>query len=562
MVFDMTMRKGSFSSIINRLFVVFLLFTFLVTTGSFVLRYRISVKLDRLSRQLNSFSSQSGISALLVDLDVAENSFQKASAGGSQADLTAYQRRLDTIFRGMSGIIDYYQKGGDTSLSESRQQLGKGLQQKLELSRQLFDLRKNFDSLLRVTTFESIHRGVNLKPTPPLALVHTDTLISTKKETSRNSLLRRLKEALHATQSVKVLTVRQKKYGAGTEVSQAGLKKLLAQVGAKYGRLAASGQALILSNLNLLTGLRQLIHQLQDIDHISYEQSREATLKAYASATHDLNTFTGVALAAVLVFIILLLVYVRRAGWAERRLLVENSRAIKLAGQKSEILAIMSHEIRNKLMAINGAVFTLKKTELSPKQEQKVSAINLASGLVLETVNNVLDASRLEQGYADTRRSEAFKPVEAIAEAVEAVRFMAENKGLTINLEQAGLVNATVIGDSFRLKQVLLNLLSNAIKYTQKGEVVVSATVVEKEGNGYRLDVKVNDSGTGIPKSLQSQLFTPYYQAAGDKPGTGLGLYLCRELIRKQGGEISLESDINKGTNIIFWIPYSGVVFE
>ncbi|WP_162996364.1 hypothetical protein [Mucilaginibacter celer] len=174
------------------------MFTFLVTTGSFVLRNAITHKLDKLGEQLKTPSYRQGITALLVDLDVAENNFQKAAADGSPADLAIYQRRLDTIFRGMNLIIDHYRQGGDSSLPESRRQLEQKLQQKLNLSRQLFGLRKNFDLLLRVTTFDRIHNRGDLQHTSSV-LVSADTIVTTKKETVKNSLLRRLKDAFHTT---------------------------------------------------------------------------------------------------------------------------------------------------------------------------------------------------------------------------------------------------------------------------------------------------------------------------------------------------------------------------
>lgn len=83
----------------------------------------------------------------------------------------------------------------------------------------------------------------------------------------------------------------------------------------------------------------------------------------------------------------------------------------------------------------------------------------------------------------------------------------------------------------------------------------MTAELVE-HGPGYQLNVTVSDTGSGIPANRQAQLFTPYYRAGGQKPGTGLGLYLCRELIQGQGGWISLESEMNQGTVISFWIPY------
>lgn len=543
--------QGNITGIINRLVFIFLLFSLIVTAGSFILRHTITVRLDKMGRQLQEPSAQSRISALLLDLDVAENSFQKASGNGNSADLADYRKKTDTIFKEISAIIDHYRTSADTTLPESRAQLAKVLQQKLDISKSLFNLHKSFDSLVHVTTIERLRNKPPAFNAGPKDEIKVDSVVSTRKEVSKNSLIRRLKDAFHATQSVKVVTLRQQKKIA-KNLSDRDARSLLAELGSQYGRLAQSGQALVLANLNLLTGLRQLIGQLEDIDRIADERSREATLKSYASATRDLNTFTGVALIAMLIFIVLLLLYVRRAGWAERRIRVESKRAIKLAGQKSEILAIMSHEIRNKLMAINGAVFTLKRTPVTAPQEQKLNTINLASGLILETVNNILDVSKLEQGYAESRQSGPFVPGEAISDAVDAMRFMAENKGLQLNLHQDVNLQTTVTGDSFRLKQVMLNLLSNAIKYTEAGVVSVNSSLSQD----LRLTVIVGDTGSGIAKNQQAKLFTPYYQAEGHKPGTGLGLYLCREIIRKQGGEIKLESEPGKGTTIIFSLPY------
>jgi signal transduction histidine kinase len=267
-----------------------------------------------------------------------------------------------------------------------------------------------------------------------------------------------------------------------------------------------------------------------------------------------------VASVLVLLFIILLIVYVRKASGAERRYQLENTRAVRLAGQKSEILAIMSHEIRNKLMAINGAVFMLKKTPLLPEQDKKISSINLASSLLLETVNNVLDVSTLEQRPTELKIKQ-FSPPDAISDSVEAMRFMAENKGIELNLKLTGMAGIMVTGDGFRLKQVLINLLSNAIKYTDNGGVDLTGDMQQTDG-ALHLNVQVKDTGSGIPKNRQAELFTPYYQAGGQKPGTGLGLYLCRQLIRLQGGDISLESDEGLGCTVRFSIPYKPVITE
>jgi signal transduction histidine kinase len=202
----------------------------------------------------------------------------------------------------------------------------------------------------------------------------------------------------------------------------------------------------------------------------------------------------------------------------------------------------------------------LKKTPLMPEQEKKISSINLASSLLLETVNNVLDVSKLEQRPAELTINQ-FSPPQAISDSVEAMRFMAENKGIELKLNLTGMAGTLVTGDGFRLKQVLINLLSNAIKYTDIGGVDLTGGMQEKDGTLY-LNVQVKDTGAGIPKNRQTELFTPYYQAGGQKPGTGLGLYLCRQLIQLQGGDISLESDEGQGCTVRFSIPYKPVIAE
>jgi signal transduction histidine kinase len=549
-------QPGGFTGIIRKLFVIFLLFTFAVTAGSFILRHTISTKLERLSSQLRQPSQQPEISRLLVDLNLTENSFQQASSNGRASDLDTYKEHLKSIFEQMTAISQHYQADSNSYLPKSKQQITLALQQKLAMSQQLFDLHKRFDSLLNITTPGSISAKLPVRQLPARGKLRTDTVVSTREEIAKNSLLKRLKDALNKKSAVKVLTIRQHNTGATGANARKNDSKLLKQLGKQYGRLSQSNQELILANLNLLTELRQVIQQLQDIEQLAFENSREQVLAQYQSTTRDLNTYTGVASALVLIFIILLFVYIRKASGAERRYKVENARAVRLAGQKSEILAIMSHEIRNKLMAINSAVFTLKKTALLPEQEKKVATINLSSSLLLETVNNVLDVSKLEQRPAELTINH-FSLSEAITDSVDAMRFMAENKGVELNIKTTGMTGGIqVTGDGFRLKQVLINLLSNAIKYTDKGHVDLTGDLTERDDKLW-LNVKVKDTGVGIAKNRQARLFTQYYQAGSQKSGTGLGLYLCRQLILLQGGEISLESEAGQGCTVCFSIPYN-----
>jgi len=322
--------------------------------------------------------------------------------------------------------------------------------------------------------------------------------------------------------------------------------------------LLLSNEQLITANLNLLAQLHQLLEQLKDVNQAAWERSRNDVLAQYQSTTSDMDHFIGVAITLILVFIIWLIYFIRKAGAAEQNYLMENERAVALAGQKSEILATMSHEIRNPLTAITGAIYMLNKTKLSPDQEQKVSAINLSSAMLMETVNNILDLSALEHHQRTALLQVTFKPYQVLREAVESMRFMAEKKGILLTAEFTGDESVTVMGDTFKLKQIMINLLSNAIKYTDEGSVTVSAMLNIHPEKNATMEVSISDTGIGIPKEQQTGLFTRYYQAGGSntKPGTGLGLYLCKQLVGLQGGTISVESETGKGCLIRFTIPY------
>jgi signal transduction histidine kinase len=525
-------------------------------------------KLDGLSRQLSESSPQSDVSNLLVDLNLAENEFQQASVTGNTAELDKYKQEMNGIFNKMALIIDHYHS--DNGLPTSRKQIAQALQQKLAVSQKLFDLKRGLDSLLKYTTSSTLSANPSVTQYQNVTIQYgrkpgkPDTVVSTKLERSKNGLLRRLKDALNNKNPVKVVTIHHRANAFKTihysrkivkpskPISPADLLKM---AGHQYALIAHSKQELILANLTLLTELRQVIQELQDIDHVAYEKSRDETLQQYQLATNDLNTYTSIASAAVVIFIILLIVYMRKATAAENMYRKENERAVQLAAQKTDILAIMSHEIRNKLMAINSAIFLLKKTPVLPEQEKKIASINLSSELILGAVNNVLDTDKLERRSVEINKKSAFSPLKAITESIDTLYFMAESKEIALNIRFGWQEDQFVLGDAFRLKQILINLLSNAIKYTDKGYVNVSSELTEKD-NQVWLNVEVKDSGQGIPKSQQAKLFTRYYQTDAQKHGSGLGLYLCRQLVELQGGNIKLESEEGQGCTICFSIPY------
>ncbi|MDR3695647.1 HAMP domain-containing sensor histidine kinase [Mucilaginibacter sp.] len=556
---EKSMRIGAAAKNLRNIFILFLLFTFIITVGSVVLKYSIGRKLEGLSARLKEPSPAPEISNILLELNSAENDFQQANLNGNAGKLVAYKDKLSNVFAEINRLLVKYQADSARFFPGSRQLIAGSFAKKLEISQRVFDLKQHFDSLLKATTpaIIGVARAGRLRSLKP------DTTVSIREEATKSGLLKRLKNAIANKNQVKVLTIRerQRRDSARRRLTPA---QLLQQLNKQNAYLLLSNEQLITANLNLLAQLHQLLEQLKDVNQAAWERSRNDVLEQYQSTTSDMDHFISVAITLILVFIILLIYFIRKAGAAEQNYLMENERAVALAGQKSEILATMSHEIRNPLTAITGAIYMLNKTNLSADQEQKVSAINLSSAMLMETVNNILDLSALEHQQGSVLLNVAFTPYQVLREAVESMRFMAEKKGILLTAEFAGDESMTVIGDTFKLKQIMVNLLSNAIKYTDEGGVTVSAILHIRPEQNAALEVSIRDTGIGIPKEQQAGLFTRYYQGGGSdaKPGTGLGLYLCKQLVGLQGGTISVESDTGKGCLIRFTIPYPPQVVD
>lgn len=555
---------GTAAKNLRNLFIMFLLFTFIITAGSVVLKYSIGKKLDRLNTQFKEPPQDPGISSILLDLNSAENDFQQANLSGQADKLDAYKLKLKNVFSRLEILLRKYQADSVRYLKGSRQQITRSFKQKLAISQKVFELKQHFDSLLNVTTIA----GISASPPDHRTKItsrklRVDTTVVTRLEAKKDGLLKRLKDAIANKNQVKILTIREKlnRDSANRVLTQANrrsLAKLLQQLNEQNSYMLLSSKQLIAANLNLLGELHKLLQQLKDINQASWEKSRNEVLRQYQSTARDMNNFIGVAITLILIFIVLLIIYIRKAAKAEQNYLMENERAVTLARQKSEILATMSHEIRNPLTAITGAIYMLNKTTLSPDQEKKVDAINLSSAMLMETINNILDVSKLEHQQTPVLMEVFFKPCKEIKEAAESMRFIAEKKGILLTVEFTGNQETEVRGDTFRLKQIMINLLSNAIKYTDEGSVTVLADVNPVSEESVVLKVSIKDTGVGIPKEQQAGLFTRYYQVAGShtKSGTGLGLYLCQQLISLQGGSIKVESEAGRGCIIHFSIPY------
>ncbi|CAK9885862.1 MAG: Signal transduction histidine-protein kinase BarA [Candidatus Erwinia impunctatus] len=230
-------------------------------------------------------------------------------------------------------------------------------------------------------------------------------------------------------------------------------------------------------------------------------------------------------------------------------------RAQEAARIKSEFLANMSHELRTPLNGVIGFTRQTLKTSLNLTQRDYLNTIERSANNLLKIINDVLDFSKLESGKL-LLETIPFPFRSTIDEVVQLLAHSAHEKGLEVILNIENDVPENVIGDPLRIQQIIFNLLGNAIKFTEQGDIEFSVKQRSVSDNWVNIEMQLRDTGIGISKPQQSQLFQAFSQADASisrrHGGTGLGLVITQKLVNEMGGEISFTSRLRKGSTFTF----------
>lgn len=559
------------NSMLRKIVLFSLIISFTILSTIFINQY---LEYKKVEQRLNSaYATKNilspGLYHLFSTFGEADNLFRLYTVSFDKEDFKSYQNKLDTV----KAIVDSLAALPihENPLKESRNKIPEN-----HLALKYASLKKQIDHIVyyaedslksfinapaisyqqpRITSQDSIASKIlrdHVQQTQ-----QQDTLVK-KKENLFNRIFYAKNDTLINERTNEVLNVKQtntlqRNIENLISTNEVIYKKNISNLRAVLQKLRVTEKSLILSNYTLLNNLKTGIDQLRQIELEEIRKAEENDFALYKENSKIFGQQLIIALFIMLIMILLLAYYQYKVYSYSKKLTEEKDYASKIATQKSNMLANISHEVRAPLVTLQGLV-NLLKTDNDSKSIDKeiIQTIDHDINVVNSTLNDILNLSKMEAGKLDLKCS--YISIYKIIEDVVALhQYQAEIKTLKLINNNTISPDFLVLGNAFRYKQIISNLLSNAIKYTDKGTVQIDA-LIKKSADKEKLTIRISDTGIGIENIHKDQIFRKYYVADNkNKNGSfGLGLYIAKTLAEQINGSLEFTSEVGKGAVFTF----------
>lgn len=494
-------------------------------------------------------------------LYAAENNSRFFVVTQDSAYIKAYNKQLQAVIK----ILDRYQ----AERAYANSSLSRLVHEKQVKDQEFINMRLMVDSLLAFS-MDNSHVKVS-HPAKPAQKVHasvkaeeTDSVIATEKKQKRK-LVKRLMDAIKDVDSVNKQTLRTR---STTVLNQDSVKIYLEPlsiqnpVAIQKARrdLSVSEQKLLSANSLLFANLQNAMQELKSQEQFEIKQLRASLLASTQAKSEEMSMLMWISVGLVSMLAIVIMFNLAKLYKKDATIRAFADVTAKASTRKGEFLAQVTHEFRTPLNAIIGFSNLIDTENLGHDQQSSFASIKSASQMLLTLVNEILDFSKFESARI-TLLEEPFRPVDIVEEAVSMLSVLANEKKITLSKQFDPNSSLTLIGDNFRIKQIVINLISNAIKFTpEHGAIMVRLRTENQSKDKCTMVLSVKDSGVGIAREHLDSIFENFTQIDhGDRKvrqaGTGLGLAICKRIVDMYGGQIKVESVLGEGSEFTVRIP-------
>lgn len=487
------------------------------------------------------------VSDITTELYETENISRRLIQTGKESDLELYQQHLDSIRKNINRLKESYT---DTQMKTELDSISALLSRKTNNLSELLKLReqdrntnyytqvieelRKVDPSFNANNYEE--RFAKLEPHQRRVLIK---LLEFSKEDNAEQLTNRTADSLIG--SVKNVL-------SELEVANQQFRRQIIQ----------KENELLDNDLILNQQLRSVLATIE-------QEEREAALNRAESSERMLKDTSIIMIAAgsgsfIIIFVFLFFIIKDVSRSQRYRMQLEEAKtfAESLLKSREHFMATITHDLRSPLNTLIGYTDLMEKTALNNKQNHYLTHVKKSSDFILRLVNDLLDLSKLEAGKMLVEKL-PFNPKKLIEDSVHNSLPGEINKDVEIIIDTAPGTDVQVLSDPFRIKQIISNLVTNAFKFTNEGEIRISAWLRKEIEDSYTLIISVKDSGIGIPKEKQEEIFEEFSQENSkiekQYGGTGLGLTITKSLTTLLKGKLELISEPGAGSEFIIYLP-------